>query len=226
LTGGAKKHGPYTKDMSYCEPINHDQVSFESYPGQDHSDPNHGKPELTMYPHPLSDFSHVDPIGAPGSLPDANRPDFPALRSRIKLRTSGDAQRIAELDYLQRLNQAVGPESDAFQRLRRCFDLLVCRAYKLLGDINNAVKAGCAKDYAAARDAYREFVANLDDREPHFKRGGVDVKKRLGYGKNIQWVFIDPVIQRVPNRLVLITGARIIIKWNPHSSSSGVPVPH
>jgi hypothetical protein len=105
--------------------------------------------------------------------------------------------------------------------------LLVCRAYKLLGDINNAVKADSERDYAAARDAYREFVANLDDREPHFKPGGVDVTKRFGYGKNIQWVFIDPVIDCVEEeKRVLIKDARIIIKWNPHSSSSGVPIPH
>ena len=213
--------------MSECAAINADNLPFERYPGEDHSNPDNSKSALTKYPHPMSDFSHVDPVGALGAPRHANRPDFAALKSKFKLGTGGEQQRMAELDYLERLNRAVGPESDSFQRLRRCFDLLVCRAYKLLGDINDAVKADSERDYATARDAYREFVANLDDREPHFKSGGVDVTKRFGYGKNIQWIFIDPVIKRrEKDNLVLITDARIIFKWNPHSSSSGVPIPH
>ena len=71
--------------------------------------------------------------------------------------------------------------------------------------------------------------------EEHLARKDADLKKiphpksSFGYGRNLKWTFIDPVIEpETINGQVfnLITGAAIVAEWNPHSSSSGVPIQH
>jgi hypothetical protein len=42
-----------------------------------------------------------------------------------------------------------------------------------------------------------------------------------GYGKNLQWFYVRPLIHDG-----IIKGAKIQAKWNPHVSSSGIPIPH
>jgi hypothetical protein len=52
----------------------------------------------------------------------------------------------------------------------------------------------------------------------------LDVSKKefaSGYGRSIKWTCIEPVI--VDGKIV---GTRIVVKWNPHISSSGIAIAH
>ena len=74
---------------------------------------------------------------------------------------------------------------------------------------------------------YLDFVRNLDNREPQERKGEVDPARCLGYGKVVKWVHLDPIVQaKAPKGEPVITGVTIVIEWNPHSSSSGIPVKH
>jgi len=82
-----------------------------------------------------------------------------------------------------------------------------------LDDINNALNGSSLA-----------FLKDLDDHEPETKPGCMDPlnpNSRSGYGRAIKWPCIDPVI--FEGRIV---EARIIIKWNPHISSSGIAIKH
>jgi len=116
---------------------------------------------------------------------------------------------------------------EAYRRLGLAFDWLVCRTNTLLTAINKAVKSREPASYQNAREEYIAFLQNLDDHEP--AGAAVNPEKAFGYGRNLKWTFIDPVIEpETINGQVfnLITGAAIVAEWNPHSSSSGVPIQH
>jgi hypothetical protein len=193
---------------------------FEQTPGEEH--PAAGG-KLTKNPHPLSDFSHLHEYDSSGS----RHPDFGKLK--IKFDPKSEKEQRDDLDYLEQIQQQVGPDAPGFQRMKMAFDVIVCQIHTIFSVLNEAIKAGSQKDYTEARDAYLELVENLDNREPEHEPGGVNPKKGFGYGKNFKWVFIDPIIEskHYPDLKAdynVITGTVIILKWNPHSSSSGIPV--
>jgi hypothetical protein len=185
-------------------------VPSESFPGEQSNPPN------KMWPHPNSDFSHVDPK-------EFSDEDVEALEARNNA-------------ALKKLKEIVGSESQGLRRLARVFEWILWRATVLLNDINNslddtvlaAYDSGAQpktqeKKYNAARDNYIKFLVDLDDREPETKATRVDLrdpKIRSGYGKALQWLCLEPII--VAGR---IEEARVVVKWNPHSSSSGIPLP-
>jgi hypothetical protein len=115
------------------------------------------------------------------------------------------------------------------KRLARIFEWALYRTTELLGDINKALvskqpEQKKEEEYTTARNNYLTFLRDLDDHEPQLHDRKLDVRdKKLhsGYGKAMKWVCIDPVILKGQ-----IYGARVVIKWNPHSSSNGVPIQH
>ncbi len=122
---------------------------------------------------------------------------------------------------------------EAFKRLKLAFDFIVCRTRALCLAINDSVPLYNANNpdnpYTKAREAYIEFLQNLDEHHPKEQLGLEDLKKGLGYGKHYRWLFIDPIIKTVktdngPQNS--ITGAVIVMLWNPNSSSSGIPIKH
>jgi len=64
-------------------------------------------------------------------------------------------------------------------------------------------------------DAIKETLAKSLD------PGDKTMTMASGYGRAIKWACIDPVIFQGK-----IVGARVVAKWNPHLSSSGIPIPH
>lgn len=114
-------------------------------------------------------------------------------------------------------------------RLKLVFDFIVCRTRQLCLDINDAVLI-YDKDptaYENASKAYVEFLQNLNERKPKGKPEKKDLESGKGYGKHYRQLFITPKIS-IPkdSQTPLITGAIIVLTWNPHSSSSGIPIKH
>jgi|SRR6266850_1378983 len=130
------------------------------------------------------------------------------------------------LTVLNKLKAMVGPQSVGMQRLAQVFDWALCRTTALMDALNAAVADGNAgkNDYETARTKYLNFLRDLDDHEPEKSTAPIEVTDedfRSGYGRALKWTCIDPVI--TSGRIV---GVRVVVKWNPHSSSSGVPIPH
>jgi hypothetical protein len=187
-------------------------VPPESYPGEQ------SNPSRKMWPHPHSDFRHNDPE-------EFSDEDLEALETQV-----GNSA------ALRKLKKIVGPQSEGLQRLASVFEWMLWRATVLLNDINKSLDdtALAAFDsgpqpktqeekYNAAREHYINFLVDLDDREPETKSTPVnlrDPKSRSAYGRALQWVCLEPII--VGGR---IEEARVVAKWNPHSSSSGIPLP-
>jgi hypothetical protein len=125
-------------------------------------------------------------------------------------------------DTVNKLKLLAGPGSPGMKRLALVFDWTLCRTTILMKDLNDALKRGEAA-YNEARDTYINFLKDVDDHEPELKDKPLDVKNKKapsGYGRALKWSCIDPVI--FEGRIV---GARAVVKWNPHSSSSGYPIP-
>lgn len=142
-----------------------------------------------------------------------------------------------------------------WRRISLIFEWAVLRAIITLNDINKALANEPLEDfdgsvgtdqrtkYNAARANYLSFLKDLDERQVIEKKGGhhqdddeaklltgPDLTKKLdsskqgrksGYGRSVKWIFVAPVIHQHK-----IKAARIIMVWNPHSSSLGVPVLH
>jgi hypothetical protein len=130
------------------------------------------------------------------------------------------------LTFLNKLKAIVGPQSTGMQRLAQVFDWALCRTTDLMDALNKAVAEGLGgeDDYKAARTKYLNFLRDLDDHEPEKSSEHIDVTDedfRSGYGRALKWICIDPVI--AAGRIV---GVRVVVKWNPHSSSSGIPISH
>ncbi len=138
-------------------------------------------------------------------------------------------------------------DSRQMKRLGLIYEWAVLRAITTLTDINNVFLekpllekgfegiTGKQQKYNAARTNYITFLQDLEDSEPERseeqepldpslntpldannpKKSG----RKSGYGRSLKSVYIAPVIFNH-----LITGMRIIVVWNPHSSSMGVPI--
>jgi len=163
-------------------------------------------PNDRNWPHPFADTSHIDE-------PEFTNEDLNHVVAALQARHP---------DALERLKRIVGPDSPGMQRLTRIFDWALYRTTELLGDINTAL--GNEQQYRAARDNYINFLTDLDDHEPESHDRKLDVSNKKfpsGYGRAMKWTCIDPVIFRGE-----IYGVRVVIKWNPHSSSNGIPIKH
>jgi hypothetical protein len=134
------------------------------------------------------------------------------------------------------------------RRLSALFEWAIIRATVTLNDINRALDFATKKSnqdtledfgnfqfpnatdmYTAARDNYLSFLRDFDEHEAKYGNPDLgtpltypkDKGRQSGYGKALRWAYIDPVI--VDGR---IQATRIIMLWNPHSSSLGVPIKH
>jgi hypothetical protein len=177
-----------------------------------------GMREDPRLPSPFDDFNHTDPeqlsdddIKALAG-PPAEKPKEPTLETALK-----------------KLRNLAGSQSPGMTRLEKVFKWILVSFHDLCGELNQALKQEDGKEkYNELRDLYIERLRDLDDHEPQTKSKGRDGKDlppigpgSRGYGRIIKWVYVDPVI--VSGKIV---GLRVIVHWNPHSSSSGVPIVH
>lgn len=192
----------------------HNAFTLENQPGH--------PPSPDRWVNPFSDFRHIDPE-------DFSDEDIAQLGP-----ITGD-----NADEFEKLRRVVGSESLGMARLARVFLWTLWRATVLLNDINRALDdedlAAFRLDptqqpttqedkYNAARNHYIAFLTDIDDHEPETKPDPInplDPRFRGAYGRAVKWACIDPVI--VGGR---IQEARVIIKWNPHLSSSGIAIKH
>jgi hypothetical protein len=164
---------------------------------------------------PFGDFTHVDDAEFPTN-------DLKEIEKAMKDKP----------EILGRLKRIVGAESPGMQRLGLIFEWALYRATELMKDLNDALDdwnpqvqdSGKAK-FEEARKSYIGFLRDLDNHEPG-KRDEKELKSKdkkfpSGYGRSLKWACIDPVIYNGR-----IAGTRVVIHWNPHSSSNGVPIPH
>jgi len=133
---------------------------------------------------------------------------------------------------LSRLRTIVGPTSPGMQRLARVFDWILYRTTELMEEINIALEKQNEAAYTKVREAYIEFLHDLDNHEPERGKKQLDPRKNdfkkdefkqfaSGYGRAAKWHCIEPQIV-----LGKIVGVRVVSHWNPHSSSNGIPIPH
>src|ERR1051326_2235330 len=92
----------------------------EERPGQEQLGAGHGW--LTKWPHPCSDFTHIDPE-------DFDENDFNTTRGKLG----------ASSNEFLKLKKFVGPESLGMQRLALVFELTLCRLSALLADLNSTL---------------------------------------------------------------------------------------
>jgi hypothetical protein len=194
-------------------------------------------PNPDRWPHPFSDFTHIDPIKSDDASIKFSGSEFKDIGDGLTTlennQASSDKRDLERMrKYVQQFGEIAGPNSFGFQRLASVFEWTIFQATVLLNEINKSLndKSGQAQEkYEAARANYLAFLKDLDDHEPattprEMIKGkgkiGVEPGKR-GYGRTIKWSYIDPII--VNGR---IEEARVIIHWNPHSSSNGVPINH
>jgi len=129
---------------------------------------------------------------------------------------------LSRRDTVNKLKALAGPDSAGMKRLALVFEWALCRTTVLMQDLNDALGRGEAA-YEQARVNYINFVKDIDDHEPEKSSEPWDVKNktvRSCYGRALKWSCIEPVIFQGG-----IVGVRAVVKWNPHSSSSGVPIP-
>lgn len=163
-------------------------------------------PNEKAWPHPFADTSHVDET-------QFRNEDYKIVVAALKTQHAAS---------LERLTRIVGPDSPGMKRLARIFDWALYRTTELLGDLNKALSN--EQQYTLARENYLTLLRDLDDHEPESRDRKLDVRDKKspsGYGRAVKWVCIDPVIFHGE-----IFGARVVIKWNPHSSSNGIPIQH
>ena len=184
---------------------------------------------LTLVPHPKSDFGHVDPDvykdGSSGSADEKGRfcsaiaaveaLQTLAARDGTMEKTIGEA-----LPPLRRAGELLAPNARGLKRLTLVFENNLCKLTVLYGKLNEALEmeneAGGKIAYNIARQNYIQLLKDLDDHEPRFPTPG-----GLGYGRAFKWIYVRPLIHEGK-----IKGAKIVAKWNPHMSSSGIPLPH
>jgi len=104
------------------------------------------------------------------------------------------------------------------QRLKLVFEHTLCNVTTCLGQLNAALDDDSQADYMAARKAYMDLLKDLDDHEPPVEN---QIPGERGYGRSLKWFYVEPLI-----RDGKIQGAKVVGKWNPHFSSSGIPIPH
>ncbi|HXJ60066.1 MAG TPA: hypothetical protein VNU68_25760 [Verrucomicrobiae bacterium] len=114
------------------------------------------------------------------------------------------------------ISGAEGANPKGMPRLKLVFEHALCKVTTYLGQLNAALDANDKEDYTAARNAYLELLRDLDDHEPQKQIPG-----ESGYGRSLKWFYVTPYITGGK-----IQGASVEGKWNPHFSSSGIPIPH
>jgi hypothetical protein len=194
----------------------------ETAPNSDTNDPVH------HVPHPDSDTRHVDPDQGGGNF----RAEL--ARARHDLHMLQDQGR-GDAELADKLTRALAPLDDAdlllgpaagggngprgMQRLKLIFQWGLCQVITIFGEINVALDTKNQPKYEEAREKYIELLRDLDDAEPETK--GKVAPGTSGYGRSIKWAYIIPLIHGGR-----IKGAKVVAKWNPHISSSGIPIPH
>ena len=181
--------------------------------------------KLEKIPHPFSSTNHIDP--------NVGQPEKDKLGVKIKdLRR--DLERLGELDgeinklahdtlpMFNRAEELLPSDARGMERLKLNFEWLLCQITTLFGRINLALDGQTGKDdkaeYNDARKSYIDLMRDLDNHEPLAKNA---VPGKLGYGRNLKWVYFYPLIHEGR-----IKGVKVVAKWNPHISSSGVPIAH
>lgn len=175
---------------------------------------------LTKVSHPRSDFRHVDP----GFNAAGFQPAIAAMRNlENPAKADGEANKAMKqaLPSLKDLDAMLVANPRGMQRLKLVSDHHMVRIITLFGEINLALAgAGNPGAYKAARDEYIELLNDIDNREPDPVN---DIPGKRGYGRCVQWFYVKPIIHQADGQ---IKGAVVQAKWNPHISSSGVPIPH
>jgi hypothetical protein len=202
-------------------------------------DRNDLKIDLTLpkIPHPLTSFEHADP---PPSYAELRRrkKEVRAIYERTQkqkgitvLEGSTEAL-VRELPHdVTEVDGAYGLVH-SFQVLKVAWDWIVCNIYERCAALNEGVihhyeDPSNPTPYKRARKRYVDLLANLSNHVPEEKEGAIDPKKAFGYGKNLGWTFVDPVIEfNRHHRLYLITGVTIVGEWiGYHISSNGIALP-
>lgn len=193
----------------------------ESTPNSELDDP------LKKIPHPGSDCRHVDP----GQAMAGFRADYAKMMAQLKnlepkANTDGELREsfrraVATLSDAEELlnGKPGGGGPRGMQRLGLIFEWMLCQVVTIFGEINAALDTGNETAYNTARNAYMDLMHDLDDSEPQTRdriKSGAS-----GYGLVIKWAYIIPLIH--DGR---IKGTKVMAKWNPHISSSGIPIPH
>jgi hypothetical protein len=177
--------------------------------------------KLQRMPHPFSSTNHIDP--------NVTKGDKDKLGAKVK-DLKNELERLGELDgelnkvsydLLPTLERAAGLLPDdpkGMQRLKLNFEWVLCQITTLFGQINLALDDNNKNEYNNARDRYIALMRDLDNHEPLLRNA---VPGKLGYGRNVKWVYFYPLIHEGK-----IKGVKVVAKWNPHISSSGIAIPH
>jgi hypothetical protein len=216
----------------------------EGEPTDDPEEP-HGHPKKPRHqwswPKPIADTTHVDPIKTDEDGDPVPEDELKRLQDHLE-----QASQPKHAKYVKELRRILGGESLGMKRLSLMFEWTLLRATITLNDIDRALdnqslldvdlpaNATQTEKYEAARQNYLSVLRDLDDHEPEIKRDRLNpdqsapvtpangkLGRKSGYGRSLKWFYIAPVI--FGGR---IRAARIIVHWNPHSSSLGVPIQH
>lgn len=191
----------------------------------ENADPDtpHGKPRKEWkWPKPTADTSHVDPV----KVSEDGTEHFTDNELQQLERELANSGKMKQAKFLKELGRFIGANTVGMRRLDVIYEWIILRATVLLNDLQKALVAQSSADYESARTNYINFLRDLDDHEPEKKNEPLDPNSqkkfgKSGYGRSIKWTYIAPVIQGGG-----IHAARIIVHWNPHSSSMGVPIRH
>jgi hypothetical protein len=184
--------------------------------------------KLQKMPHPFSDFRHVDKGAFGGVGPAKFKEAIDALKEVEKLaKKDGELNKAIQgaMKPLGDAERLLAADPKGMQRLKFVFEWTLCQVTALYGEINMAISLGAPNGmspYREARDRYIALLKDLDDHEPETKDAGNEPKSGVrGYGRAFKWAYILPLIHEGR-----IKGAKVIGKWNPHVSSSGIAIPH
>jgi len=188
----------------------------ETAVGQDTNEP------LIKAPHPDSDFSHVD-SGTYDAVQKKQILDAVATMESLEPLANKDGELAGNIGQgnkpLANVRALLAANPRGMQRLKLVFEWTLCQVITIFGEINVALKDLDKANYNQALNKYIELLRDLDDHEPH--TSGPPVPGKRGYGITIKWPSILPLIFDGK-----IAGAIVEVKWNPHMSSSGIPIPH
>lgn len=126
--------------------------------------------------------------------------DAPRLRARVERYCKGEDLPLED-----------SRSAVSFVYLQLLFDRIVVQVCDLLRRIRQAYAEGDPRAYQSARQDYLEYAASLDHRDPGYP----------ALGNPVKWVDIVPYVPDT-DACGPIEGVRLVVHWNPHSSSSGV----